>query len=271
MPRNALATLSLASALTIALTSLVSAQGAPAGAPTGVWIDHTGRGAVEITECGGGALCGHIVWVKDAKHIKTCRNQVLGGVKPVGGNTWDRGWIVDPDDDSRYTVELKPVGSDRLRVVGYMGSKLFSETMTWKRAPADLKRCDGKDTPEATPVSAPPAPVPAQPAPARSVELTPAPTAPEAPAQVSPYYPAPQRQAATPAPQPPYVAPPAAAPVIVETPEQQPVPSRQASRQPEPEAAPADAEPAPRGKKAKAKTCKVELPYITLNLPCDTF
>src|SRR4029077_14920970 len=36
---------------------------AAASGPTGVWIDHTGRGAVEIFECAGG-LCGRIVWLK---------------------------------------------------------------------------------------------------------------------------------------------------------------------------------------------------------------
>ena len=62
--------------------------------------------------------------------------------KPVGKDTWDGGWILDPEKNAKYSVELKPIGTDKLRVVGYMGSKLFSETMTWKRAPPDLKRCD---------------------------------------------------------------------------------------------------------------------------------
>ena len=31
-----------------------------AGSPIGVWIDHTGRGAVEITDCSG-KLCGKLV------------------------------------------------------------------------------------------------------------------------------------------------------------------------------------------------------------------
>jgi hypothetical protein len=33
-----------------------------------------------------------------------------------------------------------PDGS-KLKVVGYAGTKLFSETMVWTRAPADLQRC----------------------------------------------------------------------------------------------------------------------------------
>jgi len=109
---------------------------------TGIWIDHTGRGGVEISECGAN-LCGRIVWLKDAGNKRGCGVQVIGNAKSVGKDTWDGGWIYDPEKNARYSVELKSAGADRLRVTGYMGSKLFSETMIWKRAPADLTRCDG--------------------------------------------------------------------------------------------------------------------------------
>jgi uncharacterized protein (DUF2147 family) len=123
-------------AATIAAATAASAS----GEPTGVWIDHTGRGAVEITNCGG-SLCGRVVWLKDTAHNETCGKQVIGNVKPVGGGKWDNGWIYDVDEDRRYDVEITPMG-DRLKVMGYMGNKFLSETMTWRRAPADLKRCD---------------------------------------------------------------------------------------------------------------------------------
>jgi hypothetical protein len=106
-----------------------------------VWIDHTGRGAVEITDCGGN-LCGRAVWVKDPKDSKGCGIQIIGNAKPVSGGKWDNGWIYDPDEDAKYSVELTPLAGDKLKVLGYAGSKFFSETMIWKRAPADLKRCD---------------------------------------------------------------------------------------------------------------------------------
>lgn len=111
------------------------------GGPTGVWIDHTGRGAVEIAECGAN-LCGRAVWVKDPKDSKGCGIQIIGNAKPVAGGKWDNGWIYDPDEDAKYSVELTPLAGDKLKVLGYAGSKFFSETMIWKRAPADLKRCD---------------------------------------------------------------------------------------------------------------------------------
>jgi len=111
-----------------------------ANEPTGLWYDHTGRGAVEITKCGPN-LCGRVVWVQDAKNGKACGIQILGNVQPVAGGKWDNGWIYDPDDDAKYSVELTPMGGDRLKVLGYAGSKMFSETMTWRRAPTNLKRC----------------------------------------------------------------------------------------------------------------------------------
>jgi uncharacterized protein (DUF2147 family) len=112
-----------------------------ASGPTGVWIDHTGRGAVEITECGA-ALCGRIVWVKDAGNKSVCGKQIIGGAKRSSVGTWDSGWIYDPDRDARYSLELKLLDPNKLRVMGYMGSKMFSETYTWKRAQVDLARCD---------------------------------------------------------------------------------------------------------------------------------
>ena len=104
--------------------------------PIGIWIDHTGRGAVEITDCGG-KLCGHLVWFKDAKQSKGgCNFQIIGNVRPVAGNKWDGGWIIDPDKDpnKKHDVEITPLSDQKLKVMGYAGMKFLSETMTWTRA-----------------------------------------------------------------------------------------------------------------------------------------
>lgn len=133
-------------ALAIATTTLLTAGSALAEAdPRGVWIDNTGRGAVEIADCGKG-LCGKVVWVKSEKDRSGCGEQIIGNVKSAGGGIWDSGWIYSPEHGRRYDVELKAVGPDKLRVVGYAGIRLFSETYYWKRAPADLARCDNQQT-----------------------------------------------------------------------------------------------------------------------------
>ncbi|KAB2941441.1 MAG: DUF2147 domain-containing protein [Hyphomicrobium sp.] len=107
--------------------------------PLGVWIDHTGRGAVEITRCGE-ALCGKVVWVADKANAEGCGLEILGNVKPMGDGTYDEGWIYDPDKDAKFDVKLVPQGNGKLTVVGYKGIKLLSQTFTWTRAPDNLAR-----------------------------------------------------------------------------------------------------------------------------------
>lgn len=135
-------------AAAICLAGLISFTGAtvaaantPASAPTGVWLDHTGRGAVEILNCGD-TLCGQIVWLKDKENNSLCGTKIIGGVRKVGSDTWDNGWIYSPEKESRYDVELKLLKSGKLRVLGYAGVKFLSETMIWQPAPPDLERCD---------------------------------------------------------------------------------------------------------------------------------
>jgi len=144
------------------LVIALAASGTPAlaaSSPLGVWIDHTGRGAVEITDCGG-KLCGHLVWFQDAKNIKDgCNFQIIGNVKPMAGNKWDGGWIIDPDKDpdKKYDVEITPQGDNKLKVMGYAGMKFLSETMIWTRARPDLQKCgsDVARAPEPVPAPAP--------------------------------------------------------------------------------------------------------------------
>jgi uncharacterized protein (DUF2147 family) len=134
--------LGLVAFLAVLLTGVAAA---PAGAEkaaeaSGVWYDHTGRGAVEISDCGG-RLCGQIVWLDPAVDGKACGKQIIGNAKPVGKGRWDKGWILDPEDNNKYDVELTSMGPGKLRVHGYMGSKSLGETMIWTRAPGDLKHC----------------------------------------------------------------------------------------------------------------------------------
>lgn len=132
--------------LLILAASASGAYAAPAS-PLGVWIDHNGRGAVEIKPCGA-ALCGKVVWVKNTADTKGCGRQIIGDAVASGSRA-HVGWIYSPEDKKRYNVEITPQGSDRLRVVGYAGIKLFSRTMYWTRAADDLTRCGTEQAKEA--------------------------------------------------------------------------------------------------------------------------
>jgi uncharacterized protein (DUF2147 family) len=143
-------------ALILAAATLLpaaNAQTQPQIAPlTGVWIDHTGRGAVEIHTCGN-QICGRIAWLKDATDSKggpakdkkgrpLCGLQIIGDLKPTSNGVWDGGWIYDPDKDDTFNVEVTLKGKDRLQVMGYMGVKFLSETHMWKRAPEPFTGCN---------------------------------------------------------------------------------------------------------------------------------
>lgn len=127
-------------------TSALAGTGAD---PAGVWLDEKGRGAIEIKPCGK-ALCGHVVWLKDTADPKGCGLQVIGEAVQTAPSTWDKGWIFSPEQRKNFDVELKPLSNGTLQVTGYAGVKLFSQTMIWTRAPADLKRC-GEETAASTP------------------------------------------------------------------------------------------------------------------------
>src|SRR5262245_33974637 len=137
-----------------AALALASGSALAASDPTGVWVNDTGRGAIEIKQCGDG-LCGHVVWVKDPADTKGCGRQIIGDAMPAGPGTWDSGWIYSPEKKKKYDVELKPLSDGNLRVTGYAGTKQFSKKMIWTPAPADLVRCGTQQA------AVQPAPVPA--------------------------------------------------------------------------------------------------------------
>ena len=136
----------------VATLPAANAQTQPTAPITGVWIDHTGRGAVEIHTCGN-LLCGRIAWLKDANDAKgapakdqkgrpLCGLQIIGNLKPGSNGVWQDGWIYDPDKDDTFNVEIQMKGRDRLQVMGYMGVKFLSETHMWKRAPEAFAVCN---------------------------------------------------------------------------------------------------------------------------------
>jgi uncharacterized protein (DUF2147 family) len=142
-----LSVLSISLLVTVAclLSAPVTAQPKAPG-EAGLWIDHTGRGVVEIKPCGD-SLCGRIAWVKaglptkDAQGRKLCGLQIIGDVKRQSDGSWDNGWIYRPDDDGKFSLQIKLTSPDRLQILGYLGMKMLGETYVWKRAPADQPRC----------------------------------------------------------------------------------------------------------------------------------
>lgn len=223
---------------TAALWLLAGAAHA-APSPAGLWIDHTGRGAVEIVQCGS-SLCGKIVWLKDQKNAKACGMQIIGNVR-ASGRSWGGGWIYSPERKSKYDVELTPIGDDKLKVFGFAGIRMFGQTMTWTRAPDDLPRCG--ETIAATADKAAPTDKAAD----ANQSVTVAAAKPEEPAQAGGTKAAQSNVAIMPA-------------------AKQAAPAKTAAAEPEDDGMPEPAEP--EAAEAPKKDCKVRLPYVTLTFPC---
>lgn len=128
---------------------------APAAAPVpegplGVWLDHTGRGAVEIVPCAT-ELCGRIVWMKEPidktgkplvdsqnsdqtrRNAPICGLQIIGGLKQQRDGSWDNGWIYDPEQGESFDLEVRLLKDQSLQVKGYKVVKFLNETFKWQR------------------------------------------------------------------------------------------------------------------------------------------
>lgn len=129
----------------MALAPLAGNAQDPANSVNGVWIDHTGQGAVEIAPCGD-KTCGRVVWLKNPNHRSKsgkliCGTQILGDLRQIAANAWESGWIYNPEDEEKFSAALKLSNPNRLIVTGYLGIKMLGETFTWQRATTALDRC----------------------------------------------------------------------------------------------------------------------------------
>ncbi|MFA5950259.1 MAG: DUF2147 domain-containing protein [Hyphomicrobium sp.] len=166
---------SLQAAFAAAGLTILTAAGASAQAlqETGIWIDDTGAGAVEIYICKDRAdrLCGRVVWLKEPlnaqgkpKHDRynpnesmqnrpICGLPVLGNLAKLQEGGFDGGWIYDPKVGKSYSAAIELTELNRLKVTGYLALRFMGKSFIWTRAPADISRCDG----------APPQPIKSEP------------------------------------------------------------------------------------------------------------
>jgi uncharacterized protein (DUF2147 family) len=152
---------------TLGLSS--SAPAAGGASELGLWYNDAGKGAIEIRPCAtsgrdANKLCGVIVWLKEPnfkngkpltdgynsdpskRHRPICGLPVLGGLQRVSEGGYDNGWVYDPEQGQAFDAAIQLRTADRLILTGYKGIKFFSKSFVWKRAPADLPRCDGNTT-----------------------------------------------------------------------------------------------------------------------------
>jgi uncharacterized protein (DUF2147 family) len=126
---------------------LFGISSAQAAEPTGTWLTEKGDARIHVAPCGK-ALCGTIVWIKDAIDPQTGRAPVddknpdpsKRGRKIVGmrifsmnldsNNVW-AGPIYNSDDGRNYAGRLLMQGADALQVNGCAGALCGGEL--WRR------------------------------------------------------------------------------------------------------------------------------------------
>jgi uncharacterized protein (DUF2147 family) len=203
-PIRGLAVALAASPILASATVNVHAQSA--AAELGIWINHTGKGAIETYLCGSN-LCGRIVWLKEpntsagkpkhdaynpdpAKRKRlVCGLTTLAGLKRLQGGGWGDGQAYNPEEGKQYSVSVRLADSDTLKVTGSV--LFFSKTVTWKRAKGQIERCDKV----AAPTIAAPQPAPATAPAIPAAVKTPAPEAAPQPEKPVPSAPEPSRPA----------------------------------------------------------------------------
>jgi len=125
----------------VLLLSLWHTRSASSAVPEGTWM-FDNRVAVQVFDCGGGQLCGRIVWLlrprtpagqpeldtlnpePSLRQRHLCGLTIIWGLQPGAPGHWAGGWLYDPQDGVTYdvTAELAPstcrVGVSQIQVAG---------------------------------------------------------------------------------------------------------------------------------------------------------
>ena len=135
MVRRFVLGLAFAAALFSAVMSLVVMAAGPARADdvTGTWLRETGLSKVKFAPCGGGAICGHLVWLKPGTDTPAKVGQRLFfDMKPTASNAWS-GSYSNPDDGKTYAAKMSLSGGT-LTTAGCAMGGMICRSSTWTRA-----------------------------------------------------------------------------------------------------------------------------------------
>jgi uncharacterized protein (DUF2147 family) len=138
--------------LSLALAVSRSAAQDAAPSPIGVWATEGAKSHVKIADCGGGQLCGSIIWLEEPQDKggkdkvdsenpdPAMRTRKILGLALLNGfahdgasNVWTGGTIYNPNDGKTYSCKMTLQDPKTLRVRGYVGLSLLGKTQIWNR------------------------------------------------------------------------------------------------------------------------------------------
>jgi uncharacterized protein (DUF2147 family) len=148
------------SKILFAMTSMsmfAAATVAYAGTPkdaVGLWRSSDGNAVIEFKSCSEepAALCGTIVWDKDAGGTDDDCGVRIAKLKRYDDDAWRDGWVFDPRNNKHYKGAVRANGSG-LAVRAFIGTEILGQTeqMTHEAKLPDSPVCKDKNTAETKP------------------------------------------------------------------------------------------------------------------------
>jgi uncharacterized protein (DUF2147 family) len=137
---------------TAAMFGLICMSGvALADSTEGTWLSEDGGTKVHLSNCGGGKLCGTVVWLQEPTDEKTGKPKtdklnpdqskrarpliglrVVQGLAPNGPDNWS-GQIYNADDGRTYQASMKVQSPQTVRVQGCVLG-ILCKNQIWTRA-----------------------------------------------------------------------------------------------------------------------------------------
>lgn len=120
-------------ALTTLILTTLSAHAAPTDA-AGLWLTAAKDAVIEFKPCADkpSALCGRIVWDKDAGTPKDTCGVTVARLERYDGDAWRDGWVFDPRDNKKYKGALR-LKSGELHLRAFVGTEILGQTERFSR------------------------------------------------------------------------------------------------------------------------------------------
>lgn len=126
----------------LAVCAALPAHAATAQDARGTWLSADQGAIIEFKECADapGALCGQIVWDKDAGTPADACGVRIAKLRRWDGEAWRDGWVHDPRSKKNYKGVLRAQG-DTLALRAFVGVEVLGETEEMTRAAAPAQPC----------------------------------------------------------------------------------------------------------------------------------
>ena len=126
-----------AAACLAAAATLTPAFGAGPDDARGLWLSAAEDAVLDFQPCADipGALCGRIVWDKDAGTPKGACGVTVAQLSRYDADAWRDGWVFDPRDGKTYKGVLRIKGGE-LHLRAFVGTELLGQTERLRRVQA---------------------------------------------------------------------------------------------------------------------------------------